>query len=205
MLGLFAAVGAELSTGQSALTQFENNTPIVLATWALIAVASFIPMLKVSCCVAVPLSLVSDRQTSGLCPVCSARDQSQVAGLAQPPTRLLPATALHIQSLLATHHTTRPFSDPPAFLLSPACSVLMTAGRRPHRRLWPLHPRCRGRQRPRSHAGHCWPADCGAHQGWCPVLSCFFTPLVPPSDGLELLMQPSHVYAAAYTRAVVVV
>lgn len=48
MLGLFAAVGAELSTGQSALTQFENNTPIVLATWALIAVASFIPMLRVS-------------------------------------------------------------------------------------------------------------------------------------------------------------
>lgn len=46
MLGLFAAVGAELATGQSALTQFENNTPIVLATWALIAVASFIPMLK---------------------------------------------------------------------------------------------------------------------------------------------------------------
>lgn len=46
MLGLLAAVGAELSTGESALTQFQDATPIVLATWALISVASLVPLLR---------------------------------------------------------------------------------------------------------------------------------------------------------------
>lgn len=46
MLGLFAAVGAELATGESAWAQFQSATPIVLATWAIISVASLVPLLK---------------------------------------------------------------------------------------------------------------------------------------------------------------
>jgi hypothetical protein len=46
MLGLFAAVGAELATGESAITQFQSATPIVLATWALFSVASLVPLLR---------------------------------------------------------------------------------------------------------------------------------------------------------------
>jgi hypothetical protein len=46
MLGLFAAIGAELATGESALTQFQSATPAVLATWAIFSVASLIPLLK---------------------------------------------------------------------------------------------------------------------------------------------------------------
>jgi hypothetical protein len=46
MLGLFAAIGAELATGQTVFTQFENATPVVLATWAIISLASLVPILK---------------------------------------------------------------------------------------------------------------------------------------------------------------
>jgi len=46
MLGLFAAIGAELSTGESIFTQFENATPVVLATMALFSLASLVPILK---------------------------------------------------------------------------------------------------------------------------------------------------------------
>jgi hypothetical protein len=46
MLGVFAAIGAELATGQDFITQFQGATPIVLATWVLIAGASLVPVLK---------------------------------------------------------------------------------------------------------------------------------------------------------------
>jgi hypothetical protein len=46
MLGVFAAVGAELATGESFVTQFESATPIVLGTWLLFTVASLVPLLK---------------------------------------------------------------------------------------------------------------------------------------------------------------
>jgi hypothetical protein len=46
MLGVFAAIGAELSTGQDFITQFQGATPIVLSTMALIAGASLVPLLK---------------------------------------------------------------------------------------------------------------------------------------------------------------
>jgi hypothetical protein len=46
MIGVLAAVGAELSTGESFVTQFENFIPIVLGTWLLISVASLVPLLK---------------------------------------------------------------------------------------------------------------------------------------------------------------
>lgn len=46
MLGLFAAIGGELATGESVFTQFSNFTPVVLATWAVIAAASVIPLVK---------------------------------------------------------------------------------------------------------------------------------------------------------------
>lgn len=46
MLAVFAAIGAELSTGESVLTQFEGATPVVLATWLLFSVASLVPLFK---------------------------------------------------------------------------------------------------------------------------------------------------------------
>jgi hypothetical protein len=46
MLGVLAAIGAELATGQDFITQFQGATPIVLATWAVIAGASLVPILK---------------------------------------------------------------------------------------------------------------------------------------------------------------
>lgn len=46
MVGVLAAIGAELSTGQSFFTQFESATPVVLATWAIIALASLVPIMK---------------------------------------------------------------------------------------------------------------------------------------------------------------
>ena len=46
MLGVFAAIGAELSTGESIFTQFENATPVVVATMALFSLASLVPILK---------------------------------------------------------------------------------------------------------------------------------------------------------------
>lgn len=46
MLGLFAAVGAELSTGESFFTQFQSATPVVLATWAIVALASLVPIMR---------------------------------------------------------------------------------------------------------------------------------------------------------------
>lgn len=46
MLGVLAAIGAELSTGQSVLTQFNSATAVVLTTWAIFAVASLVPILK---------------------------------------------------------------------------------------------------------------------------------------------------------------
>jgi hypothetical protein len=46
MIGVLAAIGAELSTGESFFTQFEAATPVVLATWAVIALASLVPVMK---------------------------------------------------------------------------------------------------------------------------------------------------------------
>lgn len=46
MLGVLAAIGAEVATGESFFTQFSEATPVVLATWALISVASLIPVMK---------------------------------------------------------------------------------------------------------------------------------------------------------------
>jgi hypothetical protein len=46
MVGVLAAIGAELATGESAVTQFVNAPAVVLTTWALIAVASLVPILK---------------------------------------------------------------------------------------------------------------------------------------------------------------
>lgn len=43
MLGFFAAVGAELTTGQTAFTQFINHPFSVSFHWALFAVASVMP------------------------------------------------------------------------------------------------------------------------------------------------------------------
>ena len=49
MVGVLAAIGAELSTGESFFTQFEAATPVVLATWAIIALASLVPVMKGEC------------------------------------------------------------------------------------------------------------------------------------------------------------
>lgn len=46
MLGVFAAIGAELSTGQGFIEQFQGAAPIVIATMATIAGASLVPILK---------------------------------------------------------------------------------------------------------------------------------------------------------------
>jgi hypothetical protein len=46
MIGVLAAIGAEVATGESFFTQFSEATPVVLATWALISVASLIPVMK---------------------------------------------------------------------------------------------------------------------------------------------------------------
>eukprot|EP00882_Tetradesmus_deserticola_P008018 GHRQ01008446.1.p2 GENE.GHRQ01008446.1~~GHRQ01008446.1.p2 ORF type:complete len:106 (+),score=39.03 GHRQ01008446.1:453-770(+) len=46
MLGVFAAIGAELATGQDFITQFQGAAPVVLTTWAVIAAASLVPVLK---------------------------------------------------------------------------------------------------------------------------------------------------------------
>jgi hypothetical protein len=46
MLGLFAAIGAEVATGESFFTQFSEATPVVLATWAIISVASLVPIMR---------------------------------------------------------------------------------------------------------------------------------------------------------------
>lgn len=46
MLGVLAALGAEFATGESVFTQFENATPVVLATWAVISLASLVPILR---------------------------------------------------------------------------------------------------------------------------------------------------------------
>lgn len=46
MLGVLAAVGAELATHESAVEQVNVAPGVVLTTWALIAVASLVPILK---------------------------------------------------------------------------------------------------------------------------------------------------------------
>lgn len=62
MIGVLAAIGAELSTGKSFFTQFESATPIVLATWAIIALASLVPIMKGEFLLA--------NAMSGLCVAC---------------------------------------------------------------------------------------------------------------------------------------
>lgn len=46
MIGFFSALGAELSSGEGVIRQFSDAPAPILATFALIAAASYIPMVK---------------------------------------------------------------------------------------------------------------------------------------------------------------